>query len=163
MYQVYQTKNSDHYVLKDSRYISNKYSLVPMQLMLEKAIENDVPFINNYKKADPPVKYPFEFEIPETAEFDTLRQYLEIMRTASKEENKDKNSTYEIDYEIYKHIHHHYVHLSAHYGGLENDFLTVQTGDHHFLANYVFINEPVEPTIKEDKLIYKREIYAPKS
>ena len=59
MYQVYQTKNSDHYVLKDSRYISNKYSLVPMQLMLEKAIENDVPFINNYKKADPPVKYPF--------------------------------------------------------------------------------------------------------
>lgn len=85
------------------------------------------------------------------------------MRAASKEENKDKNSTYEIDYEIYKHIHHHYVHLSAHYGGLENDFLTVKTGDHHFLSDYVSINEPVEPIIKEDKVIYKREIYVPKS
>ncbi|MDY0989648.1 hypothetical protein SOM12_19605 [Flavobacterium sp. CFBP9031] len=88
-----------------------------------------------------------------------MRKYLEIMRAASKEENKDKNSTYE----IYKHIHHNYVHLSAHYGGFENDFLTVQTGDHHLLANYVFINEPVEPIIKEDKVIYKREIYVPKS
>jgi|GEM_PF-3342479 len=85
------------------------------------------------------------------------------MRAASKEENKDKNSTYEIDYEIFKHIHHHYVHLSAHYGGLENDFLTVKTGDHHFLSDYVFINEPVEPIIKEDKVIYKREIYVPKN
>jgi len=39
----------------------------------------------------------------------------------------------------------------------------VQTGDHHFLSDYVFINEPVEPIIKEDKVIYKREIYAPKN
>lgn len=163
MYQVYQTKKSDHYVLKDSRYISNKYSLVPMQLMLEKAIENDVPFFKSYDQASPKPPYKFEYEIPETESFDILRKYLEIMRAASKEENKDKNSTYEIDYEIYKHIHHNYVHLSAHYGGLENDFLTVQTGDHHFLSDYVFINEPVEPIIKDEKVIYKREIYAPKS
>lgn len=160
---IYQTKDSDHYVLKDSRYISNKYSLVPMQLMLEKAIENDVPFFKSYDEASPKPPYKFEYEIPETESFDILRKYLEIMRAASKEENKDKNSTYEIDYEIYKHIHHNYVHLSAHYGGFENDFLTVQTGDHHLLANYVFINEPVEPIIKEDKVIYKREIYVPKS
>jgi hypothetical protein len=166
MYQVYQTKNSDHYVLKDARYISNKYSLVPMQLMLEKAIENDVPFFKGYdeaRNAGKPVKNEFEHQIPENRDFDKLRQYLEIMRAASKEENKDKNSTYEIDYEIYKHIHNKYVHLSAHYGGFENDFLTVQTGDHHFLSDYVFINEPVEPIIKEDKVIYKREIYVPKS
>jgi hypothetical protein len=39
----------------------------------------------------------------------------------------------------------------------------MQAGDHHFLSDYVFINEPVESIIKDEKVIYKREIYVPKS
>ncbi len=44
-------KESDHFVIKDSRYICNKYSLVPMSLMLEKAIENKVPFYKTFDEA----------------------------------------------------------------------------------------------------------------
>jgi len=52
-----------------------------------------------------------------------------------------------------------YVHLSAHYGGLSNDFITVKGGDHHLLGNIVFINQPVEPTITNGVVSYERETY----
>ncbi|MWB96125.1 hypothetical protein GON26_17320 [Flavobacterium sp. GA093] len=157
-HQIYQTKESDHYVLQDSRYISNKYSLVSMYLMLEKAIENKVPFYNDYNIA-PDVKKKFEYEIPQTEEFKILTDYLELMKKISKEENKDQNSSYEIPFEMYRHICNKYIHLSAHFGGLKNDFITVKTGDHHILESVVFVNQPVAPTIADNKVTYQREIY----
>ena len=151
-------KISDHYILKDSRYISNKYSLVPMQLMLEKAIKHNVPFYENYNDA-PDVKRKFEYEIPSTSEYEVLNNYLNLMREVSESENKDKDNTYSIPTEIYSEICNKFVHLSAHFGGMKNDFINVKAGDHHFLEKFVFINQPVAPTISNENVNYVREIF----
>jgi hypothetical protein len=146
-------KIADHYMITDERVISNKYSLVPMYVMLNKAIDNEVPFYSDYKQA-PKVKKRFEYEIPEN---DTLlKDYLFKMLEIAK---KQANETYTIPFEMYRHICNKYVHLSAHYGGL--DALYSKTGDHCLLGNYGFINHPVAYSKDENGNInYKRKIYA---
>ena len=172
-------KISGHYILKTSRYISNKYSLVPMYVMLQKAIDYGVPFYKNYdeaKKGGNRIDYPFEYEIPDTEEFKMLREYLKEMLDISKkidiEEDKDKNEnknknknenennkTYSLSSpKMFEHIRNRYVHLSSHYAGL--DTLGHKDGDHHFSGDLLFINRPVK--YKEDengKIFYEREIY----
>ncbi len=152
-------KISGHYILKTSRYISNKYSLVPMYVMLQKAIDHGVPFYKNYKEAaddDADVKNSFEHEIPDTEEFKMLREYLKKMLDVSKDESKKSYSLSST--EMFKHIRNRYVHLSSHYAGL--DTLGHKDGDHHFSGDLLFINRPVK--YKEDengKIFYEREIY----
>ncbi|SQB28801.1 hypothetical protein [Chryseobacterium jejuense] len=76
-FQIFQTKESDHYILEDSRYISNKYSLVAMNMMLQKGIDNKVPFYKDYKEAiakGNKVDHPFEHEIPDTDKYKDLKQ-----------------------------------------------------------------------------------------
>ena len=156
---IYEKKISDHYILKTSRYISNKYSLVPMYVMLQKAIDYGVPFYKNYKEAaddDADVKNSFEHEIPDTEEFKMLREYLKKMLDVSKDESKKNYSL--SSPEMFKHIRNRYVHLSSHYAGL--DTLGHKDGDHHFSGDLLFINRPVK--YKEDengKIFYEREIY----
>ena len=156
---IYKKKISDHYILKTSRYISNKYSLVPMYVMLQKAIDHGVPFYKNYKEAaddDADVKNSFEHEIPDTEEFKMLREYLKKMLDVSKDESKKSYSLSST--EMFKHIRNRYVHLSSHYAGL--DTLWHKDGDHHFSGDLLFINRPVK--YKEDengKIFYEREIY----
>ena len=156
---IYKKKISDHYILKTSRYISNKYSLVPMYVMLQKAIDHGVPFYKNYKEAaddDADVKNSFEHEIPDTEEFKMLREYLKKMLDVSKDESKKSYSL--SSPEMFKHIRNRYVHLSSHYAGL--DTLGHKDGDHHFSGDLLFINRPVK--YKEDengKIFYEREIY----
>ena len=156
---IYKKKISDHYILKTSRYISNKYSLVPMYVMLQKAIDYGVPFYKNYKEAiknKVNIKNSFEHEIPDTEEFEMLREYLKKMLDVSKDESK---KTYSLSSpEMFKHIRNRYVHLSSHYAGL--DTLGHRDGDHHFSGDLLFINRPVK--YKEDengKIFYEREIY----
>ena len=169
-------KISGHYILKTSRYISNKYSLVPMYVMLQKAIDYGVPFYKDYNEAiknKVNIKNPFEHEIPDTEEFKMLREYLKEMLDISKkidieEEDKDKNEnknenennkTYSLSSsKMFEHIRNRYVHLSSHYAGL--DTLGHKDGDHHFSGELLFINRPVK--YKEDengKIFYEREIY----
>ena len=161
-------KISGHYILKTSRYISNKYSLVPMYVMLQKAIDYGVPFYKNYDEAiknKVNIKNPFEHEIPDTEEFKMLREYLKKMLDVSKDkkEDKDKNKKenhkiYSLSAEMFEHIRNRYVHLSSHYAGL--DTLWHRDGDHHFSGDLLFINRPVK--YKEDengKIFYEREIY----
>ena len=156
---IYEKKISDHYILKTSRYISNKYSLVPMYVMLQKAIDYGVPFYKNYKEAaddDADVKNSFEHEIPDTEEFKMLREYLKEMLDVSKDESKKSYSL--SSPEMFEHIRNRYVHLSSHYAGL--DTLGHKDGDHHFSGDLLFINRPVK--YKEDengKIFYEREIY----
>ena len=161
---IYKKKISDHYILKTSRYISNKYSLVPMYVMLQKAIDHGVPFYKNYKEAaddDADVKNSFEHEIPDTEEFKMLREYLKEMLDISKkkdEEEDESKKNYSLSAEMFKHIRNRYVHLSSHYAGL--DTLGHKDGDHHFSGDLLFINRPVK--YKEDengKIFYEREIY----
>ncbi len=174
-------KISGHYILKTSRYISNKYSLVPMYVMLQKAIDYGVPFYKDYNEAiknKVNIKNPFEHEIPDTEEFKMLREYLKEMLDISKkidiEEDKDKNEN-KIENKnenenknnktsslssskMFEHIRNRYVHLSSHYAGL--DTLGHKDGDHHFSGDLLFINRPVK--YKEDengKIFYEREIY----
>ena len=155
-----ETKISDHFVLKDSRYISNKYSLVPFNLMLEYAINSEVPFYQ--KPTDSPFikkNMLFEYQIPEEQEFDKLRQYLEIMRTIVFD---GKGTKYEIPPDLYHHIINKYVHLSAHYGGLENDYIKIEGGDHSIWGNLGFVNHPVEYQVEEyGSVQFKRESYVP--
>ncbi len=156
---IYKKKISDHYILKTSRYISNKYSLVPMYVMLQKAIDYGVPFYKDYneaKKGGNRIDYPFEYEIPDTEEFEMLREYLKKMLDVSKDESKKSYSL--SSPEMFKHIRNRYVHLSSHYAGL--DTLGHKDGDHHFSGDLLFINRPVK--YKEDengKIFYEREIY----
>ena len=153
---IYKKKISDHYILKTSRYISNKYSLVPMYVMLQKAIDHGVPFYKNYDEATPKPPYRFEYEIPDTEEFKMLREYLKEMLEVIKDESE---KTYSLSStEMFKHIRNCYVHLSSHYAGL--DTLWHKDGDHHFSGDLLFINRPVK--YKEDengKIFYEREIY----
>ena len=157
-------KISGHYILKTSRYISNKYSLVPMYVMLQKAIDYGVPFYKNYNEAiknKVNIKNPFEHEIPDTEEFKMLREYLKEMLDISKkkdEEEDESKKNYSLSAEMFKHIRNRYVHLSSHYAGL--DTLGHKDGDHHFSGDLLFINRPVK--YKEDengKIFYEREIY----
>ena len=152
-------KISGHYILKTSRYISNKYSLVPMYVMLQKAIDHGVPFYKNYKEAaddDADVKNSFEHEIPDTEEFKMLREYLKKMLDVSKDESKKSYSLSST--EMVKHIRNRYVHLSSHYAGL--DTLGHKDGDHHFSGDLLFINRPVKYKKDENgKIFYEREIY----
>ena len=154
-------KISGHYILKTSRYISNKYSLVPMYVMLQKAIDYGVPFYKNYDEATPKPPYRFEYEIPDTEEFKMLREYLKEMLDISKkkdEEEDESKKNYSLSAEMFKHIRNRYVHLSSHYAGL--DTLGHKDGDHHFSGELLFINRPVK--YKEDengKIFYEREIY----
>lgn len=153
-YQVYQTKVSDHYILLNSRYISNKYSLVAMYLMLDKAIENGVPFFDDYKKANPKVPYEFEYEIPNTDKYKILNEYLTQMRQEAKTEG---SGTYSIPNETYIHIANNYIHLSANYGALPA--IGLKAGDHHLLESIGYVNQPVAITIDKNGLLtYKREI-----
>ncbi len=162
---IYEKKISDHYILKTSRYISNKYSLVPMYVMLQKAIDYGVPFYKNYKEAaddDADVKNSFEHEIPDTEEFKMLREYLKEMLDISKkkdEEEDESKKNYSLSSpKMFEHIRNRYVHLSSHYAGL--DTLGHKDGDHHFSGELLFINRPVK--YKEDengKIFYEREIY----
>ena len=149
-------KISGHYILKTSRYISNKYSLVPMYVMLQKAIDYGVPFYKNYDEATPKPPYRFEYEIPDTEEFKMLREYLKEMLEVIKDESE---KTYSLSStEMFKHIRNCYVHLSSHYAGL--DTLWHKDGDHHFSGDLLFINRPVK--YKEDEkgnIFYEREIY----
>ena len=158
-------KISGHYILKTSRYISNKYSLVPMYVMIQKAIDYGVPFYKNYKEAaddDADVKNSFEHEIPDTEEFKMLREYLKEMLDISKkkdEEEDESKKNYSLSSpKMFEHIRNRYVHLSSHYAGL--DTLGHKDGDHHFSGDLLFINRPVK--YKEDengKIFYEREIY----
>ena len=50
-YKASQSKVSDHYMLVDERYISNNYALVPMNMMLKKALNFQVPFYESYDDA----------------------------------------------------------------------------------------------------------------
>ena len=151
-------KISGHYILKTSRYISNKYSLVPMYVMLQKAIDYGVPFYKDYNEAiknKVNIKNPFEYEIPDIEEFKMLREYLKKMLDVSKDESK---KSYSLSSEMFEHIRNRYVHLSSHYAGL--DTLGHKDGDHHFSGDLLFINRPVK--YKEDengKIFYEREIY----
>ena len=157
-------KISGHYILKTSRYISNKYSLVPMYVMLQKAIDHGVPFYKDYneaKKGGNRIDYPFEYEIPDTEEFEMLREYLKKMLNISKEKDEEEDESkknYSLSAEMFEHIRNRYVHLSSHYAGL--DTLGHKDGDHHFSGELLFINRPVK--YKEDKngkIFYEREIY----
>ena len=159
---IYEKKISDHYILKTSRYISNKYSLVPMYVMLQKAIDYGVPFYKNYDEATPKPPYRFEYEIPDTEEFKMLREYLKEMLDISKkkdEEEDESKKNYSLSSpKMFEHIRNRYVHLSSHYAGL--DTLGHKDGDHHFSGDLLFINRPVK--YKEDengKIFYEREIY----
>ena len=156
---IYKKKISDHYILKTSRYISNKYSLVPMYVMLQKAIDYGVPFYKNYdeaKRGGNRIDYPFEYEIPDTEEFKMLREYLKEMLEVIKDESE---KTYSLSSpKMFEHIRNRYVHLSSHYAGL--DTLWHRDGNHHFSGDLLFINRPVK--YKEDengKIFYEREIY----
>lgn len=146
-------KISDHYMITDERVISNKYSLVPMYVMLHKAIDNGVPFYENHKLSPNDIPNSFEHEIPEN---DTvIKDYLAKMLDISK---KQANEVYTLPVEMYSHICNKYVHLSAHYGGL--DALYSKTGDHYLLGNYGFINHPVAYSKDENgNISYKRKIY----
>ena len=158
-------KISGHYILKTSRYISNKYSLVPMYVMLQKAIDYGVPFYKDYNEAiknKVNIKNPFEHEIPDTEEFKMLREYLKEMLDISKkkdEEEDESKKNYSLSSpKMFEHIRNRYVHLSSHYAGL--DTLGHKDGDHHFSGDLLFINRPVK--YKEDengKIFYEREIY----
>ena len=151
-------KISGHYILKTSRYISNKYSLVPMYVMIQKAIDYGVPFYKDYneaKKGGNRIDYPFEYEIPDIEEFKMLREYLKKMLDVSKDESK---KSYSLSSEMFEHIRNRYVHLSSHYAGL--DTLGHKDGDHHFSGNLLFINRPVKYKKDENgKIFYEREIY----
>ncbi|PKF75839.1 phospholipase effector Tle1 domain-containing protein [Chryseobacterium sp. PMSZPI] len=156
-YQIFQTKESDHYILEDSRYISNKYSLVAMYMMLQKAIDNKVPFYDDYKIANPKVPHEFEYEIPETDKYKVLKQYMDLMLEESKKEGV---GNYTISSEIYQHICNHYIHLSANFGGLAA--IGVKTGDHHILESVGFVNQPVAPKVDKDgNIYYEREKWYP--
>ncbi|SQB27393.1 DUF2235 domain-containing protein [Chryseobacterium jejuense] len=159
-FQIFQTKESDHYILEDSRYISNKYSLVAMNMMLQKGIDNKVPFYKDYKEAiakGNKVDHPFEHEIPDTDKYKDLKQYMDLMLEESK---KEGIGNYTVPSEIYQHICNHYIHLSANFGGLAA--IGVKTGDHHLLESVGFVNQPVAPKVSKDgNIYYEREKWYP--
>ncbi|MCV9929063.1 DUF2235 domain-containing protein [Flavobacterium sp. LS1R49] len=148
---INENKLSDHYTITDQRVISNKHSLVAMYVMLQKAMDNEVPFYKDYKQA-PRIPNSFEHDMPDDP---ILKEYLAKLLKISKEEG---NVSYHLPTEMYSHICNKYVHLSAHYGGL--DALYSKTGDHALLGNYGFINYPVPYTKDENgNISYKRKIY----
>ncbi|WP_456312381.1 hypothetical protein [Pseudomonas shirazensis] len=128
--------------------------------MLEYAINSEVPFYQ--KPTDSPFikkNMLFEYQIPEEQEFDKLREYLEIMQTIVFD---GKGTKYEIPPDLYHHIMNKYVHLSAHYGGLENDYIKIEGGDHSIWGNLGFVNYPVAYELDENETVkFKRKLYVP--
>lgn len=154
-YQASQSKVSDHYMLVDERDISNNYALVPMYIMLKKALNCEVPFYKNYDEASPKPPYKFEYEITDVVLNDYLSLMLNVMEGKGVE-----NGSYNIPAEMRKHICNKYLHLSANYGGF--DTIHVKTGDHYLLGNLGFVNRPVPYHFANETVTYEREIYQPK-
>ena len=128
-----------------------------MYMMLQKGIDNKVPFYDDYKIANPKVPHEFEYEIPDTDKYKILKQYMEIMLEEGKKEGV---GNYTIPSEIYQHICNHYIHLSANFGGLAA--IGVKTGDHHLLESLGFVNQPVAPKVDKDgSVYYEREKWYP--
>jgi hypothetical protein len=139
--------------LVDTRKISNKYALVPLFLMHQKAMDNGVPFYENYKTAIPPVRFPFEYEITDTL----LANYLETMKEVVKTED---SGTYKLPPGMYGELCNKYVHYSANFNGLSS--LGLKGGEHSMLASIAYVNQPVAMTKDENGgIIFKRGSYAP--
>ncbi|MFB9109716.1 hypothetical protein [Flavobacterium gyeonganense] len=89
----------------------------------------------------------------------TLVEYLEVMKKVIKEQ---KGGSYQLSGDMFAALRNKYAHLSAHYGGLKNDFIDIKTGDHHILSSVAFVNQPVKYKIEGDAATYKREVYGNK-
>jgi hypothetical protein len=101
-------KESDHYIILDKRFISNKLQLVSLNAMLQYALTEKVPFQSDFKKVKN-INQHF-YEVPKSVKY-FMNYYDGIMKIVKSSKDDKLNLAIEDYYPLYQ----NYVHISSNY------------------------------------------------
>ena len=146
-------KISDHYLIVDKGFVSNKMSLVAFNAMLQYALLQKLPFQPDPKKAK--VKHPEFYQLPEVP---YLKKYYDAVEQAVKDPKSNELSfPPEVLYPLYE----HYVHSSANYN---KAIVTEARGmENNIYPNELNVEEITdkETDEKKSKMVKVRKYLAP--
>ena len=126
-------KLSEHYIVIDKRFISNKVQLVSLNAMMQYALSEKVPFQSDFKKLKN-INEHF-YEVPKSVKY-FMNYYNGIMEMVKKQKDDKLNLAIEDYYPLFQ----NYIHISSHY----NKSALFETKGKELLPGDFYVNEPTE-------------------
>jgi len=126
-------KLSDHYIIVDKRFISNKVQLVSLNAMMQYALTEKVPFQPDFKKLKN-INEHF-YEVPKSVKY-FMNYYNGIMEMVKKRKDDKLNLAIEDYYPLFQ----NYIHISSNYN---KSALFGEKGK-ELLPGDFYVNEPTE-------------------
>lgn len=126
-------KLSEHYIVIDKRFISNKVQLVSLNAMMQYALTEKVPFQSDFKKLKN-INEQF-YEVPKSVKY-FMNYYNGILEMVKKQKDDKLNLAIEDYYPLFQ----NYIHISSNY----NKSALFETKGKELLPGDFYVNEPTE-------------------